>query len=204
MVYYRNKQLARALNGVESGDEISANIGGETYRGVVTTVFDDEVLEDNTPVELELDALEEGCINIAVEYVGDGEVVEGQASTIESEAVGSDEVFGIDNSDDDYVIYAIVGDGGDEETVNAVINWEDEASAPDITITELDDDELAELQPEFEAAVSNIQRGLTELQELRKAYSGFLEGVLTMAEVEGRVKELTLQSGGQLVLDRGL
>jgi len=204
MVYYRNKQLARALNGVESGDEISANIGGDTYRGVVTTVFDDEVLEDNTPVELELDALEEGCINIAVEYVGDGEVVEGQVSTIESEAVGSDEVFGIDNSDDDYVIYAIVGDGGDEETVNAVINWEDEASAPDITITELDDDELAELQPEFEAAVSNIQRGLTELQEMRKAYSGFLEGVLTMAEVEGRVEELTLQSGGQLVLDRGL
>jgi len=186
MVYYRNKQLARALNGVESGDEISANIGGDTYRGVVTTVFEDEVLEDNTPVELEVDAIEEGCINIAVEYVGDGEV------------------FGIDNSDDDYVVYAVVGDGGDEETVNAVINWEDEASAPDITITELEDDELAELQPEFEAAVSDIERGLTELQEMRKAYSGFLEGELTMAEVEERVEELTLESGGQLVLDRGL
>jgi len=152
MVYYRNKQLARALNGVESGDEISANIGGDTYRGVVTTVFEDEVLEDNTPVELEVDAIEEGCINIAVEYVGDDEVVEDQASTIESEAVGSDEPFGISNSDDDYVVYAVVegqastieseavgsdevvGEGGDEETVNAVINWEDEASAPDITI----------------------------------------------------------------------
>ena len=71
MVYYRNKQLARALNGVESGDEISANIGGNTYHGVVTTVFGDEVLEDNTPVELELDALEEGCINIVAEYVGE-------------------------------------------------------------------------------------------------------------------------------------
>jgi hypothetical protein len=185
MVYYRNKQLARALNGVESGDEISANIGGDTYHGVVTTVYDNEVLEDNTPVELELDALEEGCINIAVEYVGDGEV------------------FGIEHSDDDYVIYAVVGDG-DEQDVNAVINWEDEASAPDITITELEDDELAELQPEFEAAVSDIERGLTELQEMRKAYSGFLEGVLTMAEVEERIEELTLESGGQLVLDRGL
>jgi hypothetical protein len=134
---------------------------------------------------LELDALEEGCINITVEYVGD------------------DEPFGIENSDDDYVVYAVVGDG-DEQDVNAVINWEDEASAPDITITELDDDELAELQPEFEAAVSDIERGLTELQEMRKAYSGFLEGVLTMAEVEERIEELTLESGGQLVLDRGL
>jgi len=186
MVYYRNKQLARALNGVESGDEISANIGGDTYRGVVTTVFDNEVLEDNTPVELELDALEEGCINIVVEYVGENEP------------------FGIEHSDDDYVVYAVVGESGDEETVHAVINWEDEASAPDITITELDDDELAELQPEFEAAVSDIERGLTELQEMRKAYSGFLEGVLTMAEVEERIEELTLESGGQLVLDRGL
>ena len=204
MVYYRNKQLARALNGVESGDEISANIGGDTYRGVVTTVFEDEVLEDNTPVELELDALAEGCINIAVEYVGDREV------------------FGIDNNDDDYVVYAVVGDGGDEvvegqsstiesesvgsdeQTVNAVINWEDEASAPDITITELEDDELAQLQPEFETAVSDIQRGLTELQEMRSAYSGFLKGELTMAEVEERVEELTLESGGQLVLDQGL
>jgi len=185
MVYYRNKQLARALNGVESGDEISANIGGDTYRGVVTTVFEDEVLEDNTPVELELDALEEGCINIAVEYVGD------------------DEPFGIDNSDDDYVVYAVVGDG-DEQDVNAVINWEDEVSAPDITITELEDDELAELQPEFEAAVSNIERGLTELQEMRSAYSGFLTGQLTMAEVEDRMEELTLESGGKLVLDEGL
>ena len=185
MVYYRNKQLARALNGVESGDEISANIGGDTYRGVVTTVFEDEVLEDNTPVELELDALAEGCINIAVEYVGGGEV------------------FDIDNSDDDYVVYGVVGDG-DEKTVNAVINWEEEASAPDITITELEDDELAKLQPEFEAAVSDIQRGLTELQEMRSAYSGFLKGELTMAEVEERVEELTLESGGQLVLDRGL
>ena len=186
MVYYRNKQLARALNGVESGDEISVNIGGDTYRGVVTTVFDDVVLENNTVVELELDALEEGCINIVAEYVGE----EGKSH--------------IESDDDDYVVYGVIGDEDIEKTVNAVINWEDETSAPDIKITELEDDELAKLQPEFEAAVSDIERGLTELQEMRPAYSGFLKGELTMAEVEERIEELTLESGGQLVLDQGL
>jgi len=178
--------MTEVLNSLESGDEISLNIAGAVYGGVVTTVFDEEMLAEETITEIEIDALEDDCISVVVDYVGEEGLDRFEATN------------------DDYEIYAASDSFDGEQDVNAFINHEDESEAPDQLITELEDDVLAEIQPEFESAVDKLYRAITEAQEMRDAYDGFLEGRLTLQEVEEQMEELQLESGGELVLDRGL
>jgi len=178
--------MSEVLNSLETGDEISLNIGGAVYGGVVTTVFDEEMLAEETITEIEVDALEDDCISVVVDYVGEEHFTHIQA----------------DNKDFD--IYAASDSFDGEQEVKAFINHEEESEAPDQLITELDDDVVAEIQPEFESAVDKLHRVLTEVQEMRNAYDGFLEGRLTLQEVDEQMEQLQLESGGELVLDRGL
>lgn len=178
--------MTEELNSVETDTEISVNVGGEVYTGFVTAVFDENMLDDDAIVELEIDTLGGVCISIVAEYVGED---------------GLDH-YQTDNGD--YEIYADSEGFDDKKEVIAFIIEDEEPPVPNLTVEDLDDDELAEIQPEFESAVDKLERGLTEIQEMRKAYNGFLEGQLTLVDVHERLEHLALQSGGVLVLDRGL
>lgn len=179
-IHTNAKYVTEMLNAAEKGDDISIYVeesGQGHYRGEVIAT-DDEDLPNNADVKVTID---------------DGELTH----EVYSRYVGADDDSHTMSDGDDYEVFALAGR---EHEVSALAT-RDDSEAPDLTVEELDPADRDEIIESSSEELETTRRAMTELQAMRQAFEDVLGGDSTIAEVEEKMVDVQMDSGGKLVLD---
>jgi len=175
------KQMSLMLNGVEKGDDMSVYIGEAEghYRGEVIAIDDGENEAEVYDIKVTIDD-GELTHEVCSRYTGDG---------------GGEHAL---SDASDFDTFAIAGR---EYEVSALATW-GESDVPNDTLSDFEDEEQEEIAERMGEELEDLSRALTELQAMRKSCRRFLDGDITLAEMEEEMRMVEMDSGGRLVLDR--